>query len=88
MGKAVLVIVVDVAGSGLEPRASVTVRDGFLDLPNFLTKRFISLNSRFWYLVLDVRQIKVGDESQDVLGYISTFDVDFSSGSFRNMKAY
>ena len=43
-----LVMVVDVAGSELEPRASVTVRDGFLDLPNFLTKRFISLNSRFW----------------------------------------
>ena len=47
MGSAVLGMIVDVvAGSGLEPKVSMSVR--FLDLPNFLRRRFISLNSGLW----------------------------------------
>jgi len=50
MGSAVLIMVVDIedAASGLEPRISAMVGDGcfaFSDLRNVLKKRFISLNS-------------------------------------------
>jgi len=55
MGSAVLIMVVDVedAASGLEPRISAMVGDGcfaFSDLRNFLKMRFISLNSGLWLL--------------------------------------
>jgi len=45
MGSVVLgmIVDVDVAGSGLEPKVSLKVR--FLDLPNFFKRRFISLDS-------------------------------------------
>jgi len=70
MGSAVLVVIVDVevAASGFEPRASVVVRDlclSCLDLPSFLKIRFISLNSA------RCAAIKVGDE-RDGIDYIST----------------
>jgi len=55
MGSAVLIMIVDVedAASGLEPRVSAMVGDGCFalsDLRNFLKMRFISLNNGLWLL--------------------------------------
>jgi len=52
----VLIMIVDVedATSGLEPRVSAMVGDGCFslsDLRNFFKTRFISLNSGLWYLI-------------------------------------
>jgi len=67
MGSAVLDIIIDVevAGSGPEPKVSVTVR--FLDLPNFFKRRFISFNSGWWCSL----GRDDGGEKKDALDYIS-----------------
>lgn len=65
----VLIVDVEVTGPRLEPRASVMVRDGcfdFLNLPIFLKKGFISLNSELWC------SIRSDQVSNDTVVYIST----------------
>ena len=61
----VMIVDVEVAGSGIEARESV-VGGGLLDFPRFLISRFISLNSGLFYSTLS----DDGSRRKETLDYI------------------